>query len=361
LADDATTGTSPRIFINYRREQDPGNAGRLYDFLSFRFGADNVFIDVDNIEPGQDFVGVLNDAVGQCDALVAVIGPDWIDASHADGSRRLADPNDFVRLEIEAALARGVRVVPVLVDGARMPSADRLPESLAPFSRHQALELTHQRWRFDVGRLADSLERLRPLAPPPPPTAPAERRPRRKLAAIIAGGVVVAAAVVIAVLTRGDDGGGNGGSNPPSTTSSSTATTEPQRDAAALAEIRERFTVARSEQCEERPAEANKTEIVCPTGDFLVSLAKWKTATAMRAWTDYQERTYNTSGLSWNSTTAQNVGVLMEYTDPNEEGTPAYIYWTYDAELLSVRATHNANDANALHLLWEQDQVGYVE
>ena len=123
------------VFISYRRDDSAASAGRVYDRLARRLGAENVFFDVDNIPPGVDFVDVLSERVGKCDALVAVIGRDWTSAAGKDNRRRLDDPNDFVRIEIEAALTRGVRVIPVLVEGAAMPGADELPESLKKLAR----------------------------------------------------------------------------------------------------------------------------------------------------------------------------------------------------------------------------------
>src|SRR5258708_35012303 len=107
----------PSSFISYRREDGSGSAGRIYDHLVQSFGEDRVFMDVDAIEPGQDFVEVIQQAVGSCSALIAVIGRNW-SGLRGDGSRRIDDPEDFVHLEVAAALERGVRVIPVLVDDA---------------------------------------------------------------------------------------------------------------------------------------------------------------------------------------------------------------------------------------------------
>src|SRR3954469_18106471 len=106
----------PSIFVSYRRTDAPGHAGRLYDRLVERFGAASVFKDLDSMEPGADFVEVIEETVQRCDALIAVIGRDWLAGSHGGGPR-LDDPQDWVRLEIANALRRKVRVVPVLVEG----------------------------------------------------------------------------------------------------------------------------------------------------------------------------------------------------------------------------------------------------
>src|SRR5690349_10570277 len=109
------------IFVSYRRQDSSHLAGRLYDRLADRFGEDQVFMDVDTIEPGVDFAEEITRAVSACKVLLAVIGPNWLAATDERGCRRLDDPDDFVRLEIEAALARGVRVIPILADDAVMP------------------------------------------------------------------------------------------------------------------------------------------------------------------------------------------------------------------------------------------------
>jgi hypothetical protein len=142
-----------RIFISYRREETAYPAGWLYDRLADRFGAGQVFKDVDSIQLGDDFVEVITEAVGSCDVLLALIGDEWLRITDEHGRRRLDDPDDFVRLEIEAALTRKVRVIPILVDGARMPRAEELPDSLAKLVRRQSLELSPSRFEFDTSRL----------------------------------------------------------------------------------------------------------------------------------------------------------------------------------------------------------------
>ena len=131
------------IFISYRREDTAGYAGRLYDRLAAHFGPDRVFMDVEGIEPGVDFVDALERAVGSCEVLIVLIGKDWLVADGA-GKRRLDDPADFVRIETAAALARNIRVVPVLVDDAEMPRANQLPADMASLARRQALEFEPQ-------------------------------------------------------------------------------------------------------------------------------------------------------------------------------------------------------------------------
>jgi hypothetical protein len=147
-----------RVFISYRREETAYPAGWLYDRLANRYGGE-VFKDVDSIQLGDDFVEVITRAVGSCDVLLALIGDQWLTITDQHGRRRLDDPDDFVRLEIEAALTRNVRVIPILVEGARLPRADELPPSLARLVRRQALELSPARFDFDTSRLLKVLDK----------------------------------------------------------------------------------------------------------------------------------------------------------------------------------------------------------
>src|SRR3954454_20343614 len=124
--------TSPnRIFMSYRRQETEWPAGWLFDRLAEHFHGAEVFKDIDSIEPGDDFVELITTAVQSCDVLLALIGDRWLTMRDDQGRRRIDDPDDFVRIEIEAALARNVRVVPILVQGARMPRAHDLPDSLS--------------------------------------------------------------------------------------------------------------------------------------------------------------------------------------------------------------------------------------
>lgn len=148
----------PGIFINYRRDDAPGVAGRLYDYLAKKFSRRDLFMDVDAIKPGLDFVKQLDNQVSNCDVLLALIGPHWLNATDEKGQRRLAADRDYVRIEIAAALKRDIPVIPVLVDGARMPSEDELPEDLANLSRRHALELRHTRFAADADAIVASLK-----------------------------------------------------------------------------------------------------------------------------------------------------------------------------------------------------------
>src|SRR5215471_9819026 len=133
------------IFISYRREDAAYPAGWLFDRLIDHFGRGVVFKDVDSIDLGADFITTVTHALESCAVLLAVIGRQWLTATDGRGWRRLDDRGDFVRLEIETALTRGICVIPVLVDGARMPRAGELPASLSALASRQALELSPSR------------------------------------------------------------------------------------------------------------------------------------------------------------------------------------------------------------------------
>ncbi|HYL77195.1 MAG TPA: toll/interleukin-1 receptor domain-containing protein [Bryobacteraceae bacterium] len=181
----------PGVFICYRREDASPYAGRLYDHISARFGAQRVFMDIDTIRPGDDFVQVIADRVAVCDALIAVIGRNWLSSVNSRGQRRLDDPNDYVRIEIATALARNVRVIPALVDGAAMPQANQLPPDLASLARRNAIEISNAMFRPSVERLIGTLEetvRPNPLSfprmlkvKPKQEQAAKEPRPRRTI------------------------------------------------------------------------------------------------------------------------------------------------------------------------------------
>jgi len=149
-----------KIFINYRRGDDPGNTGRLFDQLEDVFPREQLFIDVDSIPPGRDFVRVLEEQVAQCDVLIAVIGKGWLDARDEQGVRRLDNPDDFVRIEIESALKLDKVVIPVLVQDARMPRADELPDALKPLARRNAVRLTHERFKAETQALTKAIQQL---------------------------------------------------------------------------------------------------------------------------------------------------------------------------------------------------------
>lgn len=199
------------MFISYRRQDSAYIAGRLHDVLASQFGKHRVFRDIDTMGPGTDFVQAIRAGVDGCDAVVVVIGNGWLDAAGEDGSRRLDDPNDWVRLEIANGLEQGALVVPVLVEGARMPAEADLPDPLKPLARRNALDLTDERWDYDVGSLVGA---IRGGAADRSTTEGATRRGRATSRARLARLAAVPLAVALAALGawRLTSGGGGGDS-----------------------------------------------------------------------------------------------------------------------------------------------------
>ncbi len=161
------------IFINYRRDNTAGEARALFNSLVQQLGADRVFMDVDNIALGRDFREVLRQRLDDCDVMLTLIGRGWADARDASGQRRLEQTNDFVRLEIATALQRNVAVTPVLVQDARMPAADALPDDLKPLAFRNGFEISHQTWDSNVRELVARLG----LAPAARSEVPRSRTP----------------------------------------------------------------------------------------------------------------------------------------------------------------------------------------
>lgn len=210
-------GRAVRVFLSYRRGDVGGYAGRLADALHQRLGANSVFQDVVTIAPGQDFTAVIDRALDESDAVLAVIGPGWLSAANPQGDARLFETDDYVRLELARALKRGVRVIPILVGGAALPAAADLPTDLRGLVQRQAVVLHDASWHQDVDGLVRSL-RGEPAVP--------VRKRRRWL-------IATAAAVVLALTGVGlglwamSGGNGSSGSSvdkpppscmPPSTT-----------------------------------------------------------------------------------------------------------------------------------------------
>lgn len=156
---DFGTPALSRIFISYRRNDSAGWAGRLYDRLGQRFGKANLFMDIDTIEPGLEFVEVIQNSVASCNVLIALIGPRWLDSMDDTGHRRLENPEDYVRLEITTALERNIRVIPTLLQGAVMPRSTDLPDGLKPLARRNALRIDETRFEYDVTQLIGVLEK----------------------------------------------------------------------------------------------------------------------------------------------------------------------------------------------------------
>jgi hypothetical protein len=172
-----------RIFISYRREDSAPHAGRLNDRLCLAFGADRVFMDIDDIPLGQNFTAALRENVRAADVVLTVIGPKWLSMAGEDGRRRLDDENDFVRFEVAEALRQGKRVIPILVNDTPMPKAAELPDDLQPLLVCQALHLADARFNRDV---TDLIRALGGAEPGPLPS-------RRWL---VAGGLAAALAAI---------------------------------------------------------------------------------------------------------------------------------------------------------------------
>ena len=180
LLEQAEPGTRPpktparnqkTIFLSYRREDSRTITGRICDRLTSHFGREAVFRDVDSIPAGIDFRSKIREMIDKADLLIAVVGPRWLDARNQHGERRLDQTEDFVRLEIESAMARGMPVIPVLVENANMPSADELPDSMAQFAYHNALPILQEPY-FHAGMdmLIEQIER-----PDGEPTGPKQQ------------------------------------------------------------------------------------------------------------------------------------------------------------------------------------------
>jgi hypothetical protein len=148
-----------RVFISYRRSDCQAQANGLHDGLGHRMKAATIFMDIDSIPPGVDFEDHIRREIEVCDVVLVLIGDEWLDARPGSDVRRLDEPNDFVRLEIESALSSPrVRILPVLVEGAQMPRSEELPESIRRLARINAIELNDRRWTSDLERLANIVE-----------------------------------------------------------------------------------------------------------------------------------------------------------------------------------------------------------
>ena len=197
--------------MSYRRQDSAGHAGRVYDGLAARFGDDNVFMDVNSIRPGDPFMDVLERTLSEIDLMVVVLGPRWVTIEDDAGRRRLDDPDDFIRMEVSRALERDdVRVIPVRVAGAGVPSRDELPEPLRKLADRQAIELTDEHWTSDFVRLVSAIERKTPR-PRPRPVKPV-------YAWVGAAAIAIVVLVGALLLFRGSDDGSSTTPTLPSST-----------------------------------------------------------------------------------------------------------------------------------------------
>ncbi len=150
------------IFINYRKDDSNWNALALYNDLQKYFSKDQLFKDFNAIRPGDDFMMSIQNALAKCNVLLVIIGKEWLDVKNADGTLRIDDADDFVRLEIGTALERGIQVIPVLFDGTPMPKPEQLPMNLRPLCRRQFVEIDPKRFEDDVRNLAEAIKQVLP-------------------------------------------------------------------------------------------------------------------------------------------------------------------------------------------------------
>ena len=150
------------IFISYRRGGTRADTGRLYDRLSAHFGDDSVFMDINDIAPGENFTERLETTLASCDVMLVMISSHWIEACSEDGKPRLGSAGDFVTLEVQQALNRDIHLIPILVDGAEMPAAQQLPAELSALAQHQAMDISDQRFHQDVDTLIAAIEHYYP-------------------------------------------------------------------------------------------------------------------------------------------------------------------------------------------------------
>lgn len=220
-----------RIFICYRRDDAEGYAGRIYDRLHARFPG-RVFMDVTGINPGADFSRVIQDTVGSCHVLLAIIGKQWLTIADSTTKPRIQRDDDYVRHEIATALYRNIAVIPVLVRDAKMPGSDALPPDLAGLSTRNALEISDDDFEHDAQRLISAIEYMMGetrVAPPPPP--PPKSSNRTCLILALVGILVVGGGFLLIVLlgaianSNQTGGGGDDGTYPRPT---ATATQQPE-------------------------------------------------------------------------------------------------------------------------------------
>jgi formylglycine-generating enzyme required for sulfatase activity/uncharacterized caspase-like protein len=179
--------SSSRIFISYRRDDASAEAGRIYDHLEKRFKRKSIFKDVDAIDMGDNFRDRIQQAVEQCEILLAVMGKNWLQVKDAAGNRRLDNPADWVRFEIETALARNIRVIPILLDGVEMPEARSLPSSLRPLVYLNAARVRNDPdFRRDMNSV---MKRIRQQLKPPFLSSFVSRRQAIQILGFAGGGI----------------------------------------------------------------------------------------------------------------------------------------------------------------------------
>jgi hypothetical protein len=186
------------LFISYRRTDSEAHAGRLYESLMNRLPGAEIFMDVDSLRAGQDFVESLDKALSSAEVVLVIIGRQWVTTADKSGRRRLEDKDDFVRREVGRALARNLPVIPVLVQEAALPGEDQLPEDIKLLARRQSIELRHVTWSDDVARLAEAIEFLAPQ-PGSRVRRPGPARKSGRLTDVLRGAAIVCLLTLIAV------------------------------------------------------------------------------------------------------------------------------------------------------------------
>ncbi len=203
------------IFICYRRDDAEGYAGRIFDRLNVRF-PNRIFMDVTSISPGADFTRVIQERVGACHALIAIIGKEWLMMADDASRRRLFREDDYVRHEIATALKRNITVIPVLVRDAKMPPVESLPSDLAALSYRNAIEISDADFDHDAGTLIKGLEFAFGEQPPPPSSAPVKAGKSNCLLwtviGLLLGGVGFLFLVVMGLVFSSQSGSNTGGS-----------------------------------------------------------------------------------------------------------------------------------------------------
>jgi hypothetical protein len=189
-----------KIFISYRRGGVKARTYRMADALKHRFGADSVFLDIESIAAGARFADVIRDSIHSSSIVLIMIGPNWVNMKR-DGKRRLDNPNDNLRIEVETALQSGALVIPVLVNGAVMPGANELPSDIAELTELNAAGLSDSHWHYDIEQLITQIDPTPKPEPQPDPAPEPEKKSKLNLPALVSLGLL---AWILLVLI-GDD------------------------------------------------------------------------------------------------------------------------------------------------------------
>lgn len=146
------------IFISYRKDDSKWNTQLLYERLSHYFPPKVLFKDFNTIKPGEDYRKVINEALKKCHVLLVIIGKSWANSKDENGQQRLQNAEDILRIEIETALSRNIRVIPILFDNIAMPSKALLPENLWPLTLRQSLSVSETNFDYDIKHLAEAIK-----------------------------------------------------------------------------------------------------------------------------------------------------------------------------------------------------------